>query len=63
MFNRPEEKPANLISDRDRDWSDVMNSARDYYDCEPVEANHPLYLLYTSGNKRNQSLFERTHFL
>ncbi|CAF3989371.1 unnamed protein product [Rotaria sp. Silwood1] len=49
IFNRPEGKQADLISERDRDWQDVMNSVRDYSDCEPVESNHPLYLLYTSG--------------
>lgn len=49
IFNRPEEKQASLISGRDRDWNDMMNSARDAKDCEPVDSNHPLYLLYTSG--------------
>ncbi|CAF3797854.1 unnamed protein product [Adineta steineri] len=49
IFNRSEGKQADLISGRDRDWNDVMNSVRDQHDCEPVEANHPLYLLYTSG--------------
>ena len=49
IFNRPEEKQANLISGRDRDWNDLMNSARDVNDCQPVDSNHPLYLLYTSG--------------
>ncbi len=49
IFNRHEEKEADLISERDRDWDDVMDSTRDLNDCEPVEANHPLYLLYTSG--------------
>ncbi len=49
IFNRPEGKQADLTSGRDRDWNDLMNSARDINDCEPVDANHPLYLLYTSG--------------
>ena len=49
IFNRPEGKEADLVSERDRDWEDVINSTRDINDCEPVEANHPLYLLYTSG--------------
>jgi propionyl-CoA synthetase len=49
IFNRPEGKQAKLISERDRDWSDVMASAHGTNDCEPVEANHPLYILYTSG--------------
>ncbi|CAF1179080.1 unnamed protein product [Adineta ricciae] len=49
IYNRPEEKNANLISGRDQDWNDAIASARDIQDCQPVEANHPLYLLYTSG--------------
>ena len=49
IYNRPEGEQANLTSGRDSDWNDVMASARDLNDCESVEANHPLYLLYTSG--------------
>ncbi len=49
IFNRSEGKQADFISGRDRDWNDLMDSAHDLNDCEPVDANHPLYLLYTSG--------------
>ncbi len=49
IFNRSEGKQADLMTGRDRDWSDLMASARDLSDCEPIDANHPLYLLYTSG--------------
>ena len=50
IFNRAEEKRANLMSGRDRDWNDLMASAHESNsDCVPVEANHPLYILYTSG--------------
>ncbi len=49
IFNRPEGKQADFISGRDRDWNDLMANERDINDCEPVESNHPLYLLYTSG--------------
>jgi propionyl-CoA synthetase len=52
IFNRSEEKEASLVSGRDRDWNDVMANAHDLHDCEPVEANHPLYLLYTSGRRK-----------
>ena len=55
IYNRPEEKNANLISGRDQDWNDVIASGRDLQDCQPVEANHPLYLLYTSGTVICQS--------
>jgi len=53
IFNRSEGKQADLVSSRDRDWNDMMNSVDDKNDCEPVEANHPLYLLYTSGMIQN----------
>ena len=39
---------AELIQGRDLDWRDVMATARPV-DCVPVNANHPLYILYTSG--------------
>jgi propionyl-CoA synthetase len=65
IFNRSEGKQADLTVGRDRDWNDLMDSARDISDCEPVEANHPLYLLYTSGiteellrDKNNYSMDE-----
>ena len=33
---------------RDLDWDDVISKEKKH-DCVPVDANHPLYLLYTSG--------------
>jgi propionyl-CoA synthetase len=39
---------AELVPGRDLAWDAVMNNAR-AVDCVPVEANHPLYILYTSG--------------
>jgi propionyl-CoA synthetase len=49
IFNRPEETSAKLSVGRDADWNDLLAGAREYGDCQPVEANHPLYLIYTSG--------------
>ena len=37
---------ANLQSGRDVTWDDAMGDA---VDCVPVDASHPLYILYTSG--------------
>jgi len=37
-----------LREPRDRDWHELMRSARPV-DCVPVEATDPLYILYTSG--------------
>jgi propionyl-CoA synthetase len=39
---------AELKPGRDHDWKDAMASAAPA-DCVPVEATHPLYVLYTSG--------------
>jgi len=40
--------PAELLEGRDLDWQQEMQRAQPA-DCVPVEANHPLYILYTSG--------------
>ena len=42
------QEEADLIRERDLDWRDVISQERSH-DCVPVDANHPLYLLYTSG--------------
>ena len=39
---------ADLVQGRDLDWQDAMATAKPV-DCIPVNANHPLYILYTSG--------------
>ena len=39
---------ADLVQGRDIDWRDAMATAKPV-DCRPVKANHPLYILYTSG--------------
>ena len=39
---------AELVEGRDLDWRDAMAGAKPV-DCIPVNANHPLYILYTSG--------------
>jgi propionyl-CoA synthetase len=44
---------AALIEGRDRDWAQMRDyalvHARSAFDCVPVEATDPLYILYTSG--------------
>ena len=44
---------APLVAGRDHDWAKVRDHAlihaRSVYDCVPVEATDPLYILYTSG--------------
>jgi propionyl-CoA synthetase len=47
LFQRPQ-STATLVPGRDVDWVEAMQSATDHA-CVIVDANDPLYLLYTSG--------------
>jgi len=52
VLQRPQSK-ASLIEGRDRDWAAMRDHAlvhaRSAWDCVPVKATDPLYILYTSG--------------
>ncbi|MGD0025338.1 MAG: AMP-binding protein, partial [Xanthobacteraceae bacterium] len=52
ILQRPQAQ-ASMIAGRDRDWAKMRDHAlihaRSVYDCVPVEATDPLYILYTSG--------------
>lgn len=41
-------EPSPLTPEIDILWSDALSTAK-HHPCVPVEANHPLYILYTSG--------------
>jgi propionyl-CoA synthetase len=47
ILQRPQAKAA-LVRGRDLDWNDAMTGAAPA-ECVPLEADHPLYILYTSG--------------
>lgn len=48
VFDRPGTTPAELNRPRDVSWDDAMAKAIPHH-CVPVESDHPLYILYTSG--------------
>ena len=52
ILQRPQQE-ASLISGRDHDWAALRDEAivfaRSVYECTPVAATDPLYILYTSG--------------
>ena len=52
ILQRPQEEAA-LVAGRDHDWAKLRDEAivfaRSVYECTPVAATDPLYILYTSG--------------
>lgn len=48
IFQRRSVESCSLDHPLDLDWDDALGSSQPH-PCVPVEANHPLYILYTSG--------------
>ncbi|KAJ8007088.1 hypothetical protein DPEC_G00113940 [Dallia pectoralis] len=48
IYNRPNMEKVSMTSDLCLDWHEEMATARPH-DCVSLPANHPLYVLYTSG--------------
>ncbi len=52
ILQRPQQQAA-LVAGRDHDWAQLRDEAivfaRSVYDCTPLAATDPLYILYTSG--------------
>jgi len=49
VVRRYPEKDVNMVEGRDLLYHELMAKAETYVEPVPVEANHPLYILYTSG--------------
>jgi acetyl-CoA synthetase len=49
LVYRRTETPQQMVPGRDHWWHELMLNASDECPAEPVDSEHPLYLLYTSG--------------
>lgn len=59
IYQRPNLEKADLIPNFDICWNDAISSSHPH-PCVAVEANHPLYILYTSGTTDNPKGILRT---
>ncbi len=39
-----------MVAGRDHDWDDLVAGVSDYCPAEPLDSEHPLFILYTSGS-------------
>lgn len=50
VFQRPQFEKSSLVPKRDVSWEELQSlGSGSKVDCEPVDSQHPLYILYTSG--------------
>ena len=50
VFKRTNNPNVSYTPGRDLIWSEETIKYKTYYPCEPVDSEHPLFLLYTSGS-------------
>lgn len=50
VFKRTNNPNVSYTPKRDLIWAEEMAKYKNYYPCEPVDSEHPLFLLYTSGS-------------
>ena len=50
VYKRTKNPKVHFEPNRDLDWTTEMMKYKTYYPCEPVDSEHPLFLLYTSGS-------------
>ncbi|EDO17283.1 hypothetical protein Kpol_538p43 [Vanderwaltozyma polyspora DSM 70294] len=50
VYKRTENKNVNYVQGRDLDWDAELKKYKNYFPCTPVDSEHPLFLLYTSGS-------------
>lgn len=50
VYNRTGNKSVPFNATRDLNWDSEVVKYKTYYPCEPVDSEHPLFLLYTSGS-------------
>ncbi|QLG73137.1 hypothetical protein HG535_0E02210 [Zygotorulaspora mrakii] len=50
VYKRTNNPNVNFKENRDLDWDIEIKKYKNYCPCEPVDSEHPLFLLYTSGS-------------
>lgn len=50
VYKRTHNERIKYTAGRDLDWDEEVKKYKSYCPCEPVDSEHPLFLLYTSGS-------------